>query len=160
MNLSDAYRALGIKEGAEVDDVKAAYKSLAQKYGDSQYQTGPLKDEANAKMDEINLAFDTIMTNLRTGSASSAYSQTQSGSKNSSNSSEFSNIRNLINHGNSDQALQILNSMPNGNASAEWNFLVGSAYYYKGWVNDALRYFQTAQKMDPTNREYKTALQN
>ncbi len=160
MNLSDAYRILGLNENADVDEVKAAYKSLAQKYGDSQYQTGPLKDDAQSRMDEINLAFDTVMTQLRTGNVKAGSSTYQNNNQTSGSKSDYSNIRHLINHGNSDEALRILNAIPNSQQNAEWNFLVGSAYYYKGWVNDALNYFQTAQKMDPTNREYKTALQN
>ena len=37
---------------------------------------------------------------------------------------------------------------------------MGSAYYYKGWMNEALRYFQQACRLDPANREYAAALHN
>ena len=33
-----------------------------------------------------------------------------------------------------EQALAELNAIQGGANDAEWNFLVGSAYYYKGWV--------------------------
>ena len=59
-----------------------------------------------------------------------------------------------------EQALAELNAIQGGANDAEWNFLVGSAYYYKGWVADALRYFQTACRLAPGNREYEAALRN
>ena len=66
----------------------------------------------------------------------------------------------MIRAGRADEALAQLQSIPNGPASAEWNFLMGSAYYYKGWMNEALRYFQQACQLDPGNREYAAALHN
>ena len=64
----------------------------------------------------------------------------------------------MINHGDAENALARLNGIADGAQDAEWNFLVGSAYYYKGWVNDALRYFQQACRLNPGNREYEAAL--
>ena len=69
-------------------------------------------------------------------------------------------IRQMINSGAVEQALAELNAIQGGANDAEWNFLVGSAYYYKGWVADALRYFQTACRLAPGNREYEAALRN
>lgn len=66
----------------------------------------------------------------------------------------------MINSGAVEQALAELNAIQGGANDAEWNFLVGSAYYYKGWVADALRYFHTACRLAPGNREYEAALRN
>jgi tetratricopeptide (TPR) repeat protein len=41
---------------------------------------------------------------------------------------------------------------------AEWNFLMGSLYYRKGWLDDARSFFQRAVNMDPNNGEYRQAL--
>lgn len=165
MELSNAYRMLGLAQGASEDEVKAAYRALAQKYDANAYEAGPLHDDAVAKMEEINTAFDTVMTALRTGGAQASGEQSgAAGSANTSGQSgagsSYADIRALINSGNADAALQRLNSIGGGERSAEWNFLVGSAYYYKGWVNDALRYFQTACQLEPGNREYEAALRN
>ncbi len=159
MNISEAYKILGLNERASADEVKAAYKSLAQTYSSSAYQTGPLKDDAEKHLEEITQAFDIIMVNIRTGNNSNGPQSQGSYGKNSSTAAKYANIRNMINHGKTDEALSELNSATD-EQNAEWNFLVGSAYYYKGWVNDAMRYFQNASRLDPTNREYSNALNN
>ena len=154
MDTFKAYQVLGLTQNASEEEVKLAYKSLAQKYNPDIYEAGPLHDDAAQRMDEVNEAFDIVMSALRTGSVqpnvSGSYSQ----------NSAYADIRSLINAGQADAALQQLNNIPGGNNDAEWNFLVGSAYYYKGWVNDAARYFQTANSLDPSNREYEAALRN
>ena len=43
--------------------------------------------------------------------------------------------------------------------NAEWNFLKGAVCYRRGWLDEALRYYRTACQMDPTNAEYRQALE-
>ena len=40
-----------------------------------------------------------------------------------------------------------------------WNFLKGAVCYRRGWLDEALRYYRTACQMDPTNAEYRQALE-
>lgn len=155
----DAYQVLGLRRGASEDEVKAAYRALAQKYNPDNYEAGPLKEDALKKMEEINAAFDQVMAELRgapvhTGETGPRQDgqQTDPGS--------LPEIRALIQQGRVDEALARLQAMPDGPANAEWNFLMGSAYYYKGWLNEALRFFQEACRLAPTNREYAAALHN
>ena len=44
------------------------------------------------------------------------------------------------------------------NRNAEWHFLMGSVMYRKGWLDEALTYFQTAARMEPANMEYQQAV--
>ena len=69
-------------------------------------------------------------------------------------------IRQMIDSGNVDGALAQLGAMTGGANDAEWNFLMGSAYYYKGWLAEAMRYFEAACRLAPNNREYEAALRN
>ena len=46
-----------------------------------------------------------------------------------------------------------------GDHNAEWNFLKGAVCYRRGWLDEALRYYRTACQMDPTNAEYRQALE-
>ena len=167
----DSYQVLGLARGASEEEVKAAYRALAQKYNPENYEAGPLREDAERKMNQINEAFDTVMSELRTGSsgnsAQNPYGQNpygqnpgqqQGGPQGATGS--YPEIRALIRAGRADEALAQLQSIPNGPANAEWNFLMGSAYYYKGWMNEALRYFQQACRLDPANREYAAALHN
>ncbi|MEG1104510.1 MAG: DnaJ domain-containing protein [Oscillospiraceae bacterium] len=148
----DSYKILGLSQGANEEEIKSAYKALAQKYSMDNYEAGPLRDEAEAKMNEINAAFDELMGNIRTGSTAAAQGK--------SASTAYNDIRDMINRGNAEEALTKLNAMPVGSEDAEWNFLVGSAYYYKGWLSDASRYFETACRLEPNNREYAAAMNN
>ena len=65
-------------------------------------------------------------------------------------------VRAAINTGNFTYAEQLLNSFPS--RDAEWNFLMGSLYFKKGWLDDARSFFQRAVNMNPYNDEYRQAL--
>ncbi|MEG2672887.1 MAG: DnaJ domain-containing protein [Ruthenibacterium sp.] len=154
----DAYRILGLQPGASEDEVKTAYRALAQKYQPENYEAGPLRDDAQAKMDELNHAFDTVMGALRTGD--DAANNADSTATSAASGGKYNDIRAMINGGDVENALSRLNGIAGGAEDAEWNFLVGSAYYYKGWLADALRYFDTACRLEPSNREYEAARRN
>lgn len=154
----DAYQVLGLRRGASEDEVKAAYRALAQKYNPDNYEAGPLKEDALKKMEEINAAFDQVMAELR-GARPHRRDRPPAGWA-ADRSRQPAEIRALIQQGRVDEALARLQAMPDGPANAEWNFLMGSAYYYKGWLNEALRFFQEACRLAPTNREYAAALHN
>ena len=173
----DAYKVLGLERGASEDEVKAAYRSLAQKYNPENYEAGPLRQDAEQKMDELNQAFDQVMSELRTGSNvqqpgqpgqtaenpnANPYAQQQPNyTQNTQTDRNFSNqIRAMIGQGRLDEALSALQAQPPEARDAEWHFLMGSAYYYKGWLSQALEFFQQACRLAPTNREYAAALHN
>ena len=154
----DAYQVLGLAEGASEEEIKAAYRALAQKYDPNRYEAGPLREEAEAKMTELNEAFDTLMSAIRTGTpVNRSGPEPDTGA---SANGRYRAIRRMIGQGAVDEALAELNAIRGGANDAEWNFLVGSAYYYKGWVSEAMRYFQTACRLAPGNREYEAALRN
>lgn len=54
-------RYWGLARGASEEEVKAAYRALAQKYNPENYEAGPLREDAERKMNQINEAFDTVM---------------------------------------------------------------------------------------------------
>ena len=158
MDRSKAYSLLGLAPGAGEDDVKAAYRALAQKYNLDNYEAGPLRDDASAKMEEINEAFDTLMSLLRAGTPEEATRATSSSATGQA-VGNYPQIRSMINTGRVDEALAQLTGAQDAD-NAEWNFLMGSAYYYKGWLDQALYYFQAAVRIAPGNREYEAALRN
>ena len=65
-------------------------------------------------------------------------------------------VRQLIAQNNLAEAERILRSTPANNA--EWYYLMGSIAYRKGWMDDARQNFWTACNMDPSNMEYRQAL--
>jgi len=149
--MRDPYSVLGLSPGASEEDVKKAYRELARKYHPDNYHENPLADLASEKMKEINEAYDTITK----GGASSGYS---GGSYSSAGySGEYAAVRAAINSGDLDYAESLLQSSPNG--GAEWNFLMGSLYYRRGWLSEAQQYFRIAVQMEPGNMEYRQAMQ-
>jgi tetratricopeptide (TPR) repeat protein len=109
-------------------------------------------------MKEINEAYDAILKGQAGGrSAGGSYNGGSSNYQRTYNGTgEFAQVRAAINAGNLELAEQLLRSAQNRNA--EWNFLMGSLYYRRGWLDEALRYYQTAVSMDPGNPEYRQAL--
>lgn len=162
--MNDPYSVLGVTPSATDDEVKKAYRELVRKYHPDNYHDNPLADLAQEKMKEINEAYDTIVKSREGGAGSRGQGGT-SGSyggytgytRPSGGSPEFNRIRTEINAGNLEYAEQLLNASQIRNA--EWNFLMGSLCYRKGWLDDARRYFQIAVSMEPGNREYAQAMQ-
>ena len=157
--IKDPYKVLGVSPTATDDEIKTAYRELAKKYHPDNYANSPLADVAEEKMKEVNEAYDEIQK-MRSGAGSSTggagFNSTTSDT--SSRSADYNRVRNLINAGNFAEAESILNAIPSYERNAEWQFLMGCICAQKGWNFDALRYFQSACAADPSNAEYRNAL--
>ncbi len=163
--MNDPYSVLGVRQDASEDEIKRAYRELARKYHPDNYQNNPLADLAEEKMKEINEAYDAI-TKMRSGGAGAgggysggagsgstgAYQRQQT----HTGSPIYQQIRQNINIGNIAQAEYMLSGV--AVHDGEWNFLMGSVAYRKGWLDEAQRYFEIACNYDPSNMEYRQAL--
>ncbi len=161
--MKDPYKVLGVAPTATDDEIKSAYRELARKYHPDNYVNSPLSDLAEEKMKEINEAYDQVQKERLNGGRRSysgygGYNSTTNDT--SSNAANYNHVRNLINSGNHAQAESILNSIPTSDRGAEWQFLMGCVCVQKGWYFDAQNYFQSACAADPTNLEYRNALNN
>ena len=157
--MNDPYSVLGISHNATDEEVKKAYRELARKYHPDNYQDNPLSDLAQEKMKEINEAYNSILRVRESGGSYGSGGSRKGGGfygGSQSGSAEGSKVRIAINNGDIDLAEELLRGFPSRNA--EWYFLMGSVCYRKGWLDDALRYFQTAVSMEPNNSEYRQAL--
>ncbi len=168
--MNDPYSVLGVSPSASDDEIKKAYRELARKYHPDNYQDNPLADLAQEKMKAINEAYDTI-TRARAGGSQSSYASqsgyqssyaSQGGYQDSHQSYSSSNeiyqrIRQAINTGNLSLADQLLASIPT--RDAEWYFLSGAVAYRRGWIDEAQRNYQMAASLDPSNAEYRQAMQ-
>ena len=151
--MSDPYSILGVSPDASDNEIKKAYHELARKYHPDNYNDNPLADLAQEKMKEINDAYNSIMRMRESGGS---YRPGSGYSGASASSPEGAKVREAINIGDFMRAEELLKTFPSRNA--EWNFLMGSLYYRKGWLDDALQHYQTAVSMEPGNQEYRQAL--
>lgn len=150
--MRDPYTVLGVSKDATDEQIKNAYREQARKYHPDNYTDNPLSDLASDKMKEINDAYDQITAERRGGSGSSdagAYS---------SSSSNFADIRSMISSGRLEEAQELLDGVPPGKRDAEWYFLNGSVLYRRGWFEDAYTSFAAACRLNPSNAEYRAAL--
>jgi curved DNA-binding protein CbpA len=150
--MRDPYEVLGVSKDATDEQIKAAYRELARKYHPDNYADNPLADLASEKMQEINEAYDKIVSKRKGGSSS--YSGANSGSP------EFAHIRTLIANNMLDEAQRELDKFSTNERNAEWYFLSGSVLYKRGWHSNAYSSFATAVNMEPDNAEYRQALNN
>ena len=152
--MTDPYKVLGVSSNATDDQIKTAYRELAKKYHPDNYANNPLADLAQEKMQEINEAYDAVMSQRKAGhSGGGAYGN----SAGQTPPSQFADIRVLINSRRWAEAQELLDGVANSARDAEWYFLRGTIYYNYGWLDDALKFFGQAHSMNPQNPEYTAA---
>lgn len=145
--MENPYKILGVAENASDDQIKDVYRALCKKYHPDLRPDNVSRDQAEAKMAEINAAYDQIMQQRRSGQSSYSGGYSSGGS-------QFADIRRLINQRRLAEAEELLDGVPSTSRNAEWHFLKGSVLYAKGWFNDAFNHFQTAYNLEPNNSEY------
>ena len=153
--MTDPYKVLGVSPTATDDEIKQAYRELVRKYHPDKYANTDLAEMATEKMKEVNAAYEEIQKMRQGGSSSGGYN---SGNNSYNGGYNYSNIRRNINTGNIGAAEAELNSINAGDRGAEWNYLMGCVLIKKGYYVDAQRMINTACNMDPTNSEYRAAL--
>jgi len=163
--MTDPYKVLGVSRDASDDEIKRAHRELARKYHPDNYHGNPLEDLAQEKMKEINEAYDAITRERAAGGQSRSYGSgaaqqsrtAPGGGTNTGAGGVYASIRQAINLGELDRAEAMLDAVTD--RGAEWNFLMGSLYYKRGWLDDAHSFFAAAYRMEPTHYEYRQALE-
>lgn len=163
--MNDPYAVLGVSPSASDEEIKRAYRELAKKYHPDSYANNPLADLAEAKMKEINEAYDAIVRQRTQGGGyqapggGSGYqgsNQYQGQRYQNGGGGQFAQVRQLINQNNLRQAEQLLRSTPTQNA--EWYYLMGVISHRRGFLEEARQNYWTACSMEPHNMEYQQAM--
>lgn len=159
--MNDPYKILGVSPASSEEELKKAYRELARKYHPDNYAGNPLADLAAQKMQEINEAYDRIVTERRNASSQTRYSTgsasySGSGERHAS-SGAYADVRRLINSRRTAEAEEILNGVPETHRDAEWYFLKGTILHNRGWLDEAFECFAVAAKNEPGNVEFQNA---
>ena len=158
----DPFEVLGINRGATDEEVKNAYRALARKYHPDNFdESNPLKDLANEKMQEINVAYDQIQemrsSNKDVYSGKNTYYQSYNGGNSGSNDPIYAEIRTDVNKHRFADAERKLLDIPFATRPAEWHYLMCLVLMSRNNVSDAMRELEIACNMEPANSEYQRA---
>jgi len=184
--MNDPYQVLGVSREASDEEVKAAYRKLAQKYHPDLH---PGDAAAAQKMKEVNAAYDQIKNPeawQRTAGAQQAQQQTwQQGTasgwdpfggwnydrsnaygqqqrqytRESQDDPRLRSARAFNGSGQYREALRVLEQVDPAQRGGEWYYLAAFAHHKLGDQVTALRYARMAAGMEPFNREYAEFLQ-
>lgn len=159
--MKNPYEVLGINEGASEDEIKKAYREQVKKYHPDQYQDNPLSKLAEEKLREVNEAYEYLSGKGQTAKTSNGWSgrsahNSGNYSGNQGGDGSFRQVRMHINGGNIGAAEAMLDNISDRNA--EWFYLRGLIFMKKGWYNEAVMNIKQASNMDPSNYEYRDAL--
>lgn len=142
--MKSPYEILGITPDADTDRLREAYRDLAQKYeGDAR------------RMQEINDAYDAIVLSRGGGYSQQSAYRTTGSSRGSAG--DTSDIWRQIQSGRFDDAITLLDGIPQARRDAYWYYLKGCAQRGRGWLEEARINFAQAARLDPNNREYRAA---
>ncbi len=145
--MKNPYEVLGVTASASMDEIKRAYRDKARQYSENQ-----------AKMNELNDAYDFIINNLGGSRTNTSYADSEFGANAAGGqTSEFGDIRAKLNSGRIDDAETLLDGIPYQRRNAEWYYLKGTIQHRRGWLESALESFRKAKEMEPGNSEYEAA---
>lgn len=158
------YDVLGVSPKATDDEIKKAYRDLSRKYHPDANIDNPLADLAEEKFKEIQEAYDAIMKERENGGGSGygygygyggsgGYQQSASGQN---TGTERQAVYNFINNRRFQDALNLLNRMPERNA--EWYYLSAAANAGIGNNILAQQHASQACNMEPNNLQYRQLL--
>lgn len=152
------FEILCIPEAASREEIDAAYRDLMSRFSEDNYLGSPLWDMAAEKRKAIQTAYDTL---TGAGEADSAHTEPEirTESPQADKPSPNVRIRTLLNDGNSEEALTLLNAQPDRETNPEWIYLRGMAAWKRGWVDEANQYIKRASQMAPNNSEFRNALE-
>ncbi len=168
--MKNPYEVLGVSQNATEEQIKAAYKELVKKYHPDKYINNPLANLAEEKMKEINEAYAEIQKKRSGGYSAGSYGSSSS-SRSSSNtggsynsyqnyqgaeSAKYLHVRSYINSRRFTDAQAVLSAIKD--RDAEWYYLSAVTLSNLGWHDKAYQHIVTAVNMDPSNTEYKNAM--
>lgn len=178
----DPYKVLGVSQNATDDEVKKAYRALSRKYHPDANVNNPNKAEAEEMFKRVQQSYDEIMKMRTRGSSyqGSSYGSNQGNGygpfggfyqnayqnnyqnqyRSESNIPlEFQAVRNFLNAGHYQDALNVLNRMERTHRNAMWYFLRAVANNGLGNQMNALEDARIATQLEPNNMQYRSFYQ-
>jgi len=152
--IQDPYDVLGVPRNAGMDEIKKAYRKLSRKYHPDANINNPHKAEAEEKFKQVQEAYDQIVREREGGAAGGSYGGGFSGGYASGmEDPEMQAAVNFINSQHFQEAMNVLNQIPN--RTANWYFLHAVANAGLGNNVAARSDAETACQMEPENERFR-----
>lgn len=156
MMTKNPYEVLGVPQSASDDEVKKAYRDLSRKYHPDANVNNPLADLAEEKFKEVQEAYDMIMKQRAQGGGSYSYGGGSSAGGGNSQDVEMQAVINFINSRHYQEAINLLNRMPN--RTSMWYYASAVANASIGNNIVAMEHAQQAVNMEPGQHAVRPAL--
>ena len=121
MSADNPYKVLGVDPSASDEDIKKAYHNLVRKYHPDRYAGSDMADLAEAKMKEINQAYQQIRDmreNAKKENTSGGYTTREQGYS-GERAPLYNQIRGLINPHDYTTAARLLGTVPYADRGAD-----------------------------------------
>ena len=156
--MSNPYTVLGVSPNATDDEIKEAYRKLAKKYHPD---INPDKELAEAKMKEINYAYDTIKKMRENKNTYHSEYTTNYNSNTYNNNINFETVERYIVAKEFMLARMALYQLPK--TSSKWYYYSAIISFNLGDIQTASYHIDIACSMEPNNQTYqnlKTQMEN
>ncbi|MCM1295810.1 MAG: J domain-containing protein [Muribaculaceae bacterium] len=143
---------LGLSEGATLEQVEEAYKTMRAQLLEDRFLDGEAGNEAAKKLTKIQVAYDELLSEFAGfGKGESAAADGDG----SSCGTAYSRVEELIKSGDLSEAQRVLDTF--NERGAQWHYLQSVVFYRKNWINESKKQLEIAMRLDGENRKYKEA---
>lgn len=148
--MSNPYTVLGVSPNATDDEIKEAYRKLAKKYHPD---INPNKELAEAKMKEINYAYDTIKKMRENKTSYNNEYDTNYSNNTYNNNISFELVERYIMARDYMLARMALYQLPK--TSSKWYYYSAIISFNLGDIQTASYHIDIACSMEPNNQTYQ-----
>ncbi|MDE7083425.1 MAG: phage protease [Clostridia bacterium] len=130
----------GLEEGATLEEIKASYDALREKYLEDRFKDGEVGNEAAKMLTKIDVAYAELESELK--------------ESNSSDGGDlYEKVEAYLKDGNFTEAQHVLDSF--NERGGRWHYLQSVVFYRKNWINESKKQLEIAIQLEPENAKYK-----
>ena len=131
----------GLEEGATLQEIKAAYETLREKYLEDRFKDGETGNEAARMLTKIDVAYAELEAELKENSFSE------------DGGDLYEKVESYLKDGNIAEAQRVLDTF--NERGARWHYLQSVVFYRKSWINESKKQLEIAIQLEPDNAKYK-----